>query len=73
METLNVKYYSGQTVVINSCGSMEEDAFVSFFRRIGEQGLSAIKDAFITFPSYGRCVLVEDGVICSTLIDMVEC
>lgn len=74
METLNVKYYSGQTIVINSCGSMEEDVFANFFKRIGEQGLQNIKDAFIiTFPFDEPFFLVEDGYIYSAMRDMVEC
>lgn len=75
METLKIQYHSGQTVILNnSCNSTDgEDAFVTFFRRIGMSGLKDIKDAFITFPSYEPCILIENGLVCPTLMEMVEC
>lgn len=73
METLNVKYYSGQTIIINSCGSIEEeDVFVSFFRNLGETGLRNIKDAFISF-SYGSYTLAENGCLFPALMEMIDC
>lgn len=73
METLNVKFYNGQTVILNSNNSAEEDIFVSFFRNLGTKGMATIRDAYISFPSFDACVLIENGLINSSMLDIVEC